>query len=153
MSIKQLAVKIPLLANELATVQQNLTHEQLVNFSECSEELAVNELPSFINLYMPNAFERVTNVIKFLFTKQQIAKIINNSEFYAIEWQEAASKNIPLHELLVLEWLMFTLIEGATCSKPLNASEVCYFIASHWSNLLNPKEYNLLTNISNIKGN
>lgn len=29
MSIKQLAVKIPLLANELATVQQNLTHEQL----------------------------------------------------------------------------------------------------------------------------
>lgn len=152
MSIKQLAVKIPLLANELATVQQNLTHEQLVNFSECSEGLPVNELPSFINLYMPNAFERVFKVIKFLFTKQQIAKIINNSEFYGIEWQEAASKNIPLHELLALEWLMFTLIEGATFSKPLNASEVCYFIANHWSNLLSPKEYKLLTNISNIKG-
>lgn len=151
MSIKHLAVKILLLANELATVQQNLTHEQLVNFSECSEELAVNELPSFINLYAPKAFERVTNVIKFLFNKQQIAKIINNSEFYGIEPKECA--NMPLHELLALEWLMFTLIEGATCNAPLNAHEVCYFIASHWSNLLNPKEYNLLTNISNIKGN
>lgn len=151
MSIKQLAVKIPLLANELATVQQNLTHEQLVNFNECSEELPFNELPSFINLYTPKAFERITNVIKFLFTKQQIAKIINNSEFYGIEPKEGA--NMPLHELLALEWLMFTLIEGATCNAPLNASEVCYFIASHWSNLLSPKEYNLLTNISNIKGN